>query len=71
MTSSEILKKETFLGQKYRRMEASVLKRITDGGLGRSPQPLGYFCKFLEKKYLNPIGSHFARVQKHFKELDF
>ena len=34
-------------------------------------QPLGDFC-FLEKKsYFNPIGSHFARVHSHFKELDF
>ena len=42
------------------------------GVWGQSPQPLGDFCKFLEKKnYLNPIGSHFARVQSHFKELDF
>ena len=39
---------------------------------GQSPQPLGDFSKFLEKKsYLNPIGLHSARVQSHFKELDF
>ena len=39
---------------------------------GQSPQPLGDFCKFFEKKnYLNAIGSHFARVQSHFNELDF
>ena len=63
----------------------SVLKRITDGSLGaeppaaggygdlgQSPQPLGDFCKFLEKKsYFNPIGSHFARVHSHLKELEF
>ena len=64
---------------------ASVLKRITDGGLGAEPPAAGsygglgakppaarQFCKCLEKKsYLNPIGLHFARVQSHFKELDF
>ena len=45
---------------------------VAMGVWGQSPQPLGDFCKFLEKKsYLNPIGSHFARVQSHFKELDF
>ena len=45
---------------------------VAMGVWGQSPQPLGDFCKFLEKKnYLNPIESHFARVQSHFKELDF
>ena len=50
-----------------------VYLNISQTGIwGLSPQPLGDFCKFLEKKsYLNPIGSHFARVQSHFKELDF
>ena len=45
---------------------------VAMGVWGQSPRPLGNFCKILEKKnYLNPIGSHFARVQSHFKELDF
>ena len=62
-----------------------MLKRITDGGLGveppaagamgvwrQSPQPLGDFCTFLEKKsFFNAIRSHFTRVHNHLKELDF
>ena len=44
-----------------------VAMRVWD----KAPQPLGDFCKFLEKSYFNPIGSHFARVQSHLKELDF
>ena len=45
---------------------------VAMGVWGQSPQPLGDFCKFLEKKsYFNPIGSHFARVHSHLKELDF
>ena len=42
------------------------------GVWGQSSQPLGDFCKFLGKKSdFNPIGSYFARVQSHLKELDF
>ena len=38
----------------------------------QSPQSLGNFCKFLERKsYFNAIGSHFARVHSHLKELVF
>ena len=45
---------------------------VAMGVWGQSPQALGDFCKFLENKsYFNPIGSHFARVQSHLKELDF
>ena len=29
------------------------------------------FVSFWKKKYFNLIGSHFARVQRLFKELDF
>ena len=44
---------------------------VAMGVWGQSSQSLGDFCTFLEKKsYLNPIGSHFARVHSHFKELD-
>ena len=49
--------------------KVSVLKRYTDGGLGaeppgaggymgvwrQSPQPLGNFCKFLEKKLFKSL----------------
>ena len=62
-----------------------MLKRITDGGLGAEPPAAGgygglgakppaagqFLLSFWKKSYLNPIGSHFARVQSHFKELDF
>ena len=42
------------------------------GGLGAKPPAAGRFCKFLGKKpYFDPIGSHFAHVQSHLKELDF
>ena len=44
---------------------------VAVGVWGHSPQPLEDFCKFLEKKHLNPIGSHLARVHSHFNELDF
>ena len=45
---------------------------VAMGVWGLCPHPLGDFCKFLKKKsYLNPIRSRFARVQSHFKELDF
>ena len=57
------------------------LNRFKDGGLGaESPASGGYgglgakppaAGKFWEKQsYFNAIGSHFARVQSHFKELD-
>ena len=50
-----------------------VYSNVSQTGVwGQSLQPLGDFCKFLEKKsYLNPIGSYFKRVQSHLKELDF
>ena len=39
---------------------------------GRSPQSLGDFLEFSEKKgYFNAFGSHFARVQNHLKEVDY
>ena len=45
---------------------------VAMGVWGQRPQLLGDFCKFLEKiSYFNPIGSHFARVHSHLKELDF
>ena len=46
-----------------------VYSNVSQTGVwGQSPQPLGDFCKFLEKKgYFNPIGSHFARVHSHLK----
>ena len=62
------------------------LKRITDGGLKAKPPAAGgywgprakppaasrFFCSFFGKKsYFNAIGSHFARVQSHLKELKF
>ena len=49
-----------------------VYSNVSQTGVwGQSPQPLGDLCKFLEKSYFNPIGSHFARVHSHLKELDF
>ena len=50
----------------------ALLKCVTDGGyegLGAKPPAEGRF--FEKKSYFNAIGSHFARVQSHFKELDF
>ena len=57
--------------------KASVLKRITDGGLGaeppaaggygglgQSPKPLGNFCKFLEKKAILIPLDHISHVFK-------
>ena len=54
------------------------------GALGQSPQPpvamrdwgkdpsrWVIFVSFWEKSYFNPIGSYFARVHSHLKELDF
>ena len=43
------------------------------GGLGaKPPNRWTIFCKFFEKKsYFNAIGSYFARVPSHLKELDF
>ena len=38
------------------------------GGLGAKPPAAG---KFGKKIYFNGIGSHFACVQSHFKELDY
>ena len=52
--------------------QTSLLKRITDGGLGVKPQLLGiFFAFFWKKSNSNAIGSHFARLQNHLKELDF
>ena len=52
--------------------QISLLKRITDEGLGPKPQLLENFLEFFWKKsYFNAIGSHFACVQKRLKELDF
>ena len=42
------------------------------GGLRAKPPAAGRFLEVFEKKsYFNPIGSHFARVHSHLKELDF
>ena len=49
--------------------QTSLHKRITNGGLGPKPQLLGNF--FGKTSYFNAIGSHFASVQNHLKELDF
>ena len=41
-------------------------------GLGAKPPAAGRFLYvFGKKRYFNPIGSHFARVYSHLKELDF
>ena len=40
------------------------------GGLGQSPSRRAIFVSFWKKSYFNPIGSHFARVHSHWKELD-
>ena len=43
--------------------QTSLLKRITDGGLGPKPQLLGnVFAIFWKKSYFNVIGSHFVWV---------
>ena len=60
------------------------LKRITERfgvelpaaegyeGLWAKPQATErFFVIFWKKNYFNAIGSHFARVQSHLKELDF
>ena len=46
-----------------------LLKRITDGAWGRSPQKLSDFLK--KTSYHNAIGIHFARVLSYLKELNF
>ena len=41
-------------------------------GLEAEPQAAGrFFVIFWKKGYFNVIGSHFARVQSHLKDLDF
>ena len=55
------------------------LKRIIDGGVrrlwgsgGKAPSCWEILCNFLEKTgYCNAIGSQFACVYNHFKELEF
>ena len=61
------------------------LKRNTNEVWGQSPQPpeaieiwgakpltsAPFLVIFEGKSYFNAIGSHFARVQSHLKELDF
>ena len=60
------------LGDMLSKLVYSNVSQTVVFQLGQSPQPLGDFCKFLEKKsYFNPFGSHFAHVQSHLKELDF
>ena len=44
---------------------------VAMGVWGQSPCRWAIFVSFRKKSYLNPVGSHFARVQSHFKELDF
>ena len=42
------------------------------GCLGEKPPAAGrFFVSFGRKSYFNAIGSHFARVHSHLKELDF
>ena len=42
------------------------------GGLGALPAVVGRFFVFFRiKKIFYAIGSHFTRVQSHFKEPDF
>ena len=41
------------------------------GSGGKAPSCWAIFVSFWKKSYLNPIRSQFARVQSHFKELDF
>ena len=48
------------------------LPPVAMGVWEQSPQSLGNFCKFLERKsYFNAVGSRFARVHSHLKELVF
>ena len=48
------------------------VKRITNGALGAKPPAAWRFVVIFGKKtYFNAVGSHFARVQNHLKELDF
>ena len=52
--------------------QTSLLKRITDGGLGPKPLLLGNcFAIFWKKRCFNAIGSHFACVQNHLKKTYF
>ena len=52
--------------------KTSLFKRITDGDLGTKPPVVGrFFGFFFKKNYFNAIGSHFARVQNHLKEVDY
>ena len=59
-----------------------LLNRFKDRGLGAEPPASGGYGgletkplaagKFWEKEsYFNAVGSHFAYVQSHFKELDY
>ena len=52
--------------------ENIVYSNVSQTGIWRrSPQSLGDFFEFcLKKSYFNAFGSHFARVQNHFKEVD-
>ena len=67
---------------RYALSKLELLKRITDGSLGRNPQPpeamrekspaAGRFFVILGKKILFiGIGLHFAHAQRNLKELDF
>ena len=50
----------------------SNVSPVATGGLGAKPQAAGRFLQVFGKKiYFNAIGSHFARVHSHLKELGF
>ena len=52
--------------------QTNLLKRITDGGLRPKSLLLGnFFAFFWKRSYFHAIGSRFACVQNHLKELDF
>ena len=44
---------------------------VAMGVWGKAPSRWAIFVSFWKKSYFNPIGSHFARVYSHLKELDF
>ena len=41
------------------------------GSGGKAPCRWAIFERFWKKSYFSPIGSHFAGVHTHLKELDF
>ena len=57
--------------QRWRSGGRAPSRRWVWGSGGKAPSRWAIFVSFWKKSYLNPIGSHLARVQSHFKELDF